>query len=53
MRAASALTLQKPCHSKKLNDLNAVAVLPGSGTQTLLDQRETMTRQILPLGPKK
>jgi hypothetical protein len=53
MRAASALTLRKPCQSKKINDLNDVAVLPGSGRQTLLCQRATMTRQILPPQAKK
>ena len=32
-RAASPLTLQKPCQAKKPNDLNDVALLPGSVRQ--------------------
>jgi hypothetical protein len=53
MRAASALTLRKPCQSKKLNDPNDVAVLPGCRRQTLQRREATMTRQNLPLGAKK
>jgi len=53
MRAASALTLRKPCQSKKINDLNDVVVLPGSERQTSLRREATMTRQILPVRAEK
>jgi hypothetical protein len=49
MRAASAFTLQKPCQSKKANDLNAVQYPPGSGQQDIGAAAATTTRQILPL----